>query len=54
MHINIELLKNKLMKEIIFYVEDIPNLNDTYNIESFDPSKTTSDLITSISANQKY
>lgn len=51
-NINIDLLKKKLMKEIIFFIEDNPNLNDSYNVESFNPSKSSADPICAIYANE--
>jgi WD repeat-containing protein 35 len=52
-HINIDLLKKTLMKEIIFFVEDVPNMSENYNMESFNPSKNSSDPISAIYANDK-
>lgn len=52
-NINIDLLKKKFMKEIVFFVEDNPNLNDIYNADSFNPIKKSNDPISSIFVNNK-
>ncbi len=53
--INIDLLKKKSMKEIMFFIEDNPsNLNEMYNPDTFQPNKTTSDKITTIFSNDSY
>lgn len=51
--LNIDLLKKKLMKEIVFFVEDNPNINDIYNPETFNPSKKTTDPICTIFVNSR-
>ena len=52
-NINIDLLKKQFMKEIVFFVEDNPNINDIYNSETFIPKKKTQDPISSIFVNSK-
>jgi WD repeat-containing protein 35 len=52
-NINIDLLKKKFMKEIVFFIEDNPNINDSYNAETFNPNKKTSDPISSLFVNSK-
>ncbi len=52
--VNIDLLKKKMMREIAFFIDDNPNLNDYYNIDTFQPNKTTGDKITSLYANTSF
>lgn len=52
--VSIDLLKKKLMREIAFFIDDNPNLNDYYNIDTFQPNKTSGDKITSLYANYSY
>jgi len=52
-NINIDLLKKKFMKEIIFFIEDNPNLNEVYNQETFIPNKKTTDPITALFVNSR-
>lgn len=51
--INSELLNKNLMKEIIFFIEEIPDVKSFYSINTFKPTQTTKDLISSISCNEK-
>jgi WD repeat-containing protein 35 len=52
-HINIDLLKKTMMKEVIFFVEDVPNMNESYNMETYAPTKNTGDAISAIHATEK-
>jgi WD repeat-containing protein 35 len=52
-HINIDLLKKTMMKEIMFFVDDIPNMNESYNIDTYIPGKNTNDCISSVFANDR-
>jgi hypothetical protein len=40
-----------MMREIAFFIDDNPNLNDYYNIDTFQPNKTTGDKIISLYSN---
>jgi WD repeat-containing protein 35 len=51
---NIDLLKKKMMREIAFFIDDNPNLNDYYNIDTFQANKTSGDKITSLYSNSNY
>lgn len=51
---SIDLLKRKMMKEIAFFVEDNPNFNELYNIETYRLSKTSNDPICAIFSNDSY
>lgn len=51
--VDIKLLDKNMMKEIVFYVDDIPNLNSNYDAETFRPLKKATDPITAISSNKK-
>jgi len=52
-NINIDLLKKTLMKEIVFFIEDNPNVNNIYNSETFKAKKKTQDPICCIYVNSK-
>jgi WD repeat-containing protein 35 len=52
--INIDLLKKKMMKEAIFFIEDNPNINEIYNTDSFQAIKVSSDSVTAIFSNDLY
>jgi WD repeat-containing protein 35 len=52
--LNIDLLKKKMMREIAFFIDDNPNLNDYYNIDTFQPNKTTGDKIISLYSNSSF
>lgn len=52
--LNIDLLKRKMMREIAFFIDDNPNLNDYYNIDTFQLNKTSGDKITSLYANSSF
>jgi WD repeat-containing protein 35 len=52
-NINIDLLKKTLMKEIVFFIEDNPNVNNIYNNETFKTKKKTQDPISCIYVNSK-
>jgi hypothetical protein len=51
--LNIDILKKKLMKEIVFYIEDNTVGNTVYNHETFSPIDTSSDPISAIFVNEK-
>lgn len=51
---SVEVLKKKLMKEIMFFIEDNPSLNDNYKVESYNPSKTATDPISAIYASENW
>jgi WD repeat-containing protein 35 len=53
-NINIDLLKKKFMKEIVFFIEDNPNMNDIYNPDTFNANKKTQDPISAIHVNSRY
>ena len=52
--ISINLLTNKMMKEICFFIEDKPNNKDMYNINVFKCTKRTKDPINCISLTDNY
>jgi len=51
---NVEILKKKLMKEIMFFIEDNPSLNDNYKVETYNPSKVATDPICAIFASENW
>ena len=52
--ISINLLTNKMMKELCFFIDDKPNNKDMYNLNTFKCNKKTKDPITCISMTDNY
>ena len=52
--ISINLLTKKMMRELTFFIEDIPNMNDVYNYETFKPIRTTKDPISALCLTENY
>ena len=51
--LNTDLLNKDVMKEIAFFIEEVPNLKEVYSLDNYNVSKTTNDLICSIYSNDK-
>ena len=51
---SVEILKKKLMKEIMFFIEDNPSLNDNYKVDSFNPTKVATDPISAIYSSENW
>ena len=52
--ISINLLTKKMMRELTFFIEDIPNMNDVYNYETFNANRRTNDPITAVCLTDNY
>lgn len=52
--ISINLLTNKMMKEICFFIEEKPNTKEMYNINSFKCNKRAKDPVNCISLTDNY
>lgn len=52
--ISINLLTKKMMRELTFFIEDIPNMNDVYNYETFKQIRKTNDPISALCLTENY
>ena len=52
--ISINLLTKKMMREICFNVDDVPNLNEVYNYETFKLIKKSKDPISALTLTENY
>ena len=52
--ISINLLTNKMMKELCFFIDEKPNVKDMYNISTFKCNKKSKDPISCISMTDNY